>query len=99
MGFSYTQAAGRTMEAIEAACKRARQPGETSTNEFWEGRARYFFEIDRQDQPDGGIRGEVHLTWDNAKGTGWARLVSTFAIDGRGRVVRGPALFHKAAQE
>jgi len=96
MGFSYTYEAGRTMGGIERACAASRPDGETSSNVFFTNGRRYFYEITRRDQDDGGLRGEIHLTWTDEQGQEWCRRVGDFRIDGRGRVVRGPALFRRA---
>lgn len=96
MGFSYTYDAGRTMGGIEESCKATRPEGEHSSNVFFANGRRYFYEITRRDQKDGGIIGEIHLTWTDEDGKEWCREVGTFKIDGKGRVVRGPALFRQA---
>jgi hypothetical protein len=93
MGWLCTTAAARTMEVIAAACAASRkQHGEQQTsNVFFANRQRYFYEISRRDQSDGGIAGTIYL----CLGEDHCRKVSTFRIDGAGRVVRGPALFKR----
>jgi len=86
------------MDAIEAACAQSRKEnGEMKTsNFFYANGKRYFYEISRRDQPDGGIAGTINLIWTDAEGKDWCRKVGTFRIDGKGRVVRGPKLFREA---
>ncbi len=93
MGWSYRSDAGRTMDAIEAACKQTREPhGETCSNTFFVGGKRYFYETSRRDQVDGGIAGTIYRCLPNEM----CRRVGTFRISGDGRVVRGPKLFRRA---
>jgi hypothetical protein len=96
MGFSYTAAAGRMMAGIEVACAATRPEEETATNVFFVNGKRYFHEIVRRDQKDGGIIGTINLTWTDEDGQEWCRQTGTFRIDGRGRLVRGPTLFKQA---
>jgi hypothetical protein len=93
MGWSSSQAASRTMDAIEQACRKQQAAlGNPSSNVFFVGDRRYFYEVTRRDQPDGGICGSIQL----CVGEGYARQVGTFRIDGQGRIVRGPAFFKRA---
>ncbi len=92
VGYSYSAAASRTMDKIEAAC-RATRPGEASSNAYFVNGRRYFFEVVRRDQPDGGLRGAIWL----CIGETHARRVGYFRINGNGRVERGPKLFKEAA--
>jgi hypothetical protein len=97
MGWSHTQAAGRTLDRIEEACSRSRlaNGGGATSNVFYAGGKRYFYEVSRRDQPDGGIAGAIYLSPPDAD---WARKVGTFRLDGHGDVVRGPGLFKRAAR-
>jgi hypothetical protein len=95
MGWCYAADAGRTLERVEAACRATRGEGETSSNVFRANGKRYFYQVTHRSQADGGICGTVWLTWEDEDGE-WARQVSSFRIDGRGRVVRGPKLFKDA---
>lgn len=99
MGYSYTELAGRVMDAVEAACRESRRGKgeEQSSNVFYSGDKHYFFEVTRKDRKDGGVGGTIHLAWDDDKGS-WARQVGTFAIDGSGKLLRGPALFKRAVE-
>ncbi len=99
MGWCCSQAAADTMDRIRAACKRSQQQAGLDISEggsnafFLPNGSSYFFEITRRDQPDMGIRGTVCK--DTAPG--WCRRAGSFHIDGKGRVVRGPAFFKRAA--
>jgi len=97
MGWSCSRAADRTIDAIETACSRSRleNKGDAVSNVFYTNGKRYFYEISRRDQPDGGIAGAIFLSPPDVD---WCRKVGTFRIDGAGRVVRGPALFKRAAR-
>jgi hypothetical protein len=94
MGWGYRQTAGRTLDAIEAACEASRGgTGETASNVFFARGRRYFYQVTRRGLPDGGISGAVYLA---PEGADWCRKVGAFRVDGEGRVVRGPALFRLA---
>jgi hypothetical protein len=94
MGFSVTVEAARAMDAVEAACAASRTPyGEVTSNVFFANGRRYFYEVTRRDQPDGGIAGTVFLA---PPGSPYCIAVGRFRIAGAGRVIRGPALFRRA---
>jgi hypothetical protein len=82
------------MKRIAAACHATTLPhdGGKTSNRFYVGDKQYFYEITGRDQPDNGIRGTIHLCWDEA-GKQWARKVGSFRITGRGECIRGPKLF------
>ena len=83
MGYCYTHKAGRVLERFAAEhCT------DGSSNVYSHRGGRYFFEVTRRDQPDGGIRGTIHRFVGNSR----ARKVGTFAIDGQGKVLRGPSI-------
>ncbi len=93
MGWSHTSAAGQTLRSIEERCRQTREGKEdASTNTYYVGESRRFYEVERCDQPDGGIVGEIHEMFDRG-GRTWCRLIDTFRIDGSGAVMRGPELF------
>ncbi len=96
MGFSYTFAAGVTMTKIERACMASRhgKEDEKISNVFHANGRSYFYELRRRDRADGGLGGEIRLYLPDGV---HVRKVGTFRIDGKGRVVRGPALFRDAA--
>jgi hypothetical protein len=98
MGWSYTATAGRTMDKIAEACKRTRvgTQDETTSNVFRVAGKRYFYEVERQDQTDGGIVGEIWQSYERDRQS-FARRTGVFRIDGQGRFVRGPKLFREAA--
>ncbi len=82
MGFGYRVDAGKTEEAWSAIC--AKQNGSSNTYEV-DGVV-YFYEVDRKDQPDGGLRGAVWQIMPD----GLARSKGRFSIAGDGSVVRWP---------
>lgn len=93
MGWCCSTAADETLARIERAAAVSREgTGERSHNVFYCGGRRYFFEVTRRDQVDGGITGAIFLTEGDM-----ARKVGSFKIDGRGRLIRGPKLFRDAA--
>ena len=97
MGYSYTYAASAAMDRIERACKASREQrsdDDGASNTFFANGKRYFYELRRRDRPDGGLGGEIWVTLPDGV---HCRKVGTFVIDGRGRVLRGPALFRNAA--
>ena len=81
------------MDVIRQAClEQQKQRGEKSSNVFWGPRGkRYFWEITRRDQWDGGICGTIHLDLGAV-----CRKAGTFRIDGGGKLSRGPAFFRNA---
>jgi hypothetical protein len=91
VGWSCTARAHEALEKIRAACKQT-QKDDPSSNAFHIGGKRYFYEVTRRDQPDGGVSGTLWL----CVGEHHAWKVGTFRIDGQGEVVRGPKLFRDA---
>ena len=82
MGYCTTREAGRTLDLLDAYCRK--QDG--SSNVWTYKGKKYFYDITRADQPDGGICGSVALCLpDNM-----CREVGRFKIDGEGNVVRFP---------
>lgn len=89
MGFAYSNAAGRVIDAIDREIQ-AQNPNGCS-NEWRDAKgARYFYEIARKDQPDGGLRGTIHKFEGE---TSMARRVGRFQITGDGRMLGAPAHF------
>jgi hypothetical protein len=88
MGWSYSQAAGRTLDAIEAACKASREgTGETAANVFFARGRRYFYQVSRREMNDGGISGTVYLA---PPGEGWCRKAGGSASTGGGEWSAAP---------
>lgn len=91
MGFGYTNDAGRVLDAIDAQVRKESDArGERSSNVYQDARGnRYFYEVARKDQPDGGIRGTVH----KMVGESQAIRVGYFQVTGDGRLLRAPGHF------
>lgn len=90
MGWSCSAAAGRTLEAIQAACVAS-----TGSQNTWEepGRAPCFFELDSTEHDDGAITGDVFRM---APGTSRCRATTRFRIEADGRLSIGPRFFRGA---
>lgn len=83
MGFGYTNKAGDVLDRFEAKhCIHG------SSNVFHNNGNRYFFEVTRRDQKDGGICGSIHKFLPG----NMARQTGTFRINGDGTVKRGPKI-------
>jgi len=89
MGWSYSQAAGRIMDAWTQACIKS-----TGSQNCWEqeNKKRYFWETSRTEWPDGSITGTIF----RFVGGEHVRRSGTFRINGDGSIERAPA-FLKAA--
>lgn len=85
MGYSYTDAAGKVLDAWSNACRKQTN----SSNDFIHGDCRYFFEESREDQSDGGIVGEVFrkLNANNCVSIGIFRVRGDGTIDHMPRVL------------
>lgn len=97
MGFSYRTDAGRVEKAWQEGCRA--QTG--SSNTFEDKGVRYFYELSRRDQPDGGICGTI---WKSVpppvgKDGDYYSKVGTFKIDGNGNIVRAPRKLKEFAAE
>jgi len=90
MGYSMTKAASDTLDIIKRELTK-NYPDEKKTQTGWKVRDNsYFFEVERQDQKDGGILGNVwKLTDDGSRCT---ICGEGFRITGDGLVARFPAL-------
>lgn len=92
MGWICSWAADGKLQRIAKACAATRPADDKSSNVYYVGQRRYFYEVTRRDQNDNGIVGTIHLCLpDNM-----ARQVGTFRIDTFGKVTRGPRLFREA---
>lgn len=92
MGYGYTTDAGRVLDRIDAQVrKEAEARGEKPSNVYQDAKGnRYFYEVARKDQPDGGIRGSIH----KFVGENLAKRVGGFHITGDGRVMNAPGHFY-----
>lgn len=82
MGYSKSREAGRTLDLLDTLC---RQQNKSSNTWEYKGK-KYFYDITRKDQPDGGVRGTVH----ECIGDEFAKQVGYFNIDGDGIIVKFP---------
>ena len=82
MGFSYTNKAGQVLDQMTSK--------DGPSNEVKVGVRRFFWEVDRVDQPDGGIKGSIYEI-----AHGMAEHKGRFHIDGKG-VIKAPLFFRKA---
>jgi hypothetical protein len=91
MGYCYNNEAGRVMDRIDKAI---RAQGGESSNVYHDGKGtRYFYEVARKDQPDGGLRGTIHKMLPE----NMAVRVGRFAISGDGKRITAPAHFKALA--
>lgn len=82
MGYCTSNASGNTLDLLENLCRKQNKSGNK-----WDYKGKqYFFEIDRKDQPDGGIKGSVAL----CAGETIARDAGRFHIDGDGIILKFP---------
>ncbi len=95
MGWSCRADAGRTMNALEKACRE--QTGMSSN--YMDGGREYFWESSRREHADGAITGSIMLMLEKRPdGSGTCRKVGTFRIEPDGTVRRGPAILKQAAK-
>jgi hypothetical protein len=86
-GYSMTAQASRAIKDLMKLLRNENEPSSPSktarlgTNEWKRGKDVYFYELETEDQDDGGIKGEV------IKGT---KSIGSFHIDGNGYVVKFP---------
>jgi len=86
-GYSMTEKSSRSLKALMKALGNENEPGLSpktkglGSNEWVRGKDTYFYELERDDQEDGGIKGEV------IKGT---KSIGSFHIDGNGYIVKFP---------
>ena len=78
MGYSCTAKAGDTLDALMTLLQGKDEP---SSNTWTANGKTYFYEVDRIEQEDGGITGEVILTKGDT-----GRKIGSFRINGDGRV-------------
>ena len=88
MGWSCSEAAGKTMELWCAACSAATE----STNVFRDNGEVFFWEVDSKEWEDGRITGTIQKMVDKDSCVPWGR----FQIEPTGRVSRGPRFLMKA---
>lgn len=82
MGYSTSNESGNTLDLLENLCRTQNKSG----NKWNYKGKQYFFEIDRKDQPDGGIKGSVAL----CVGENSASDAGRFHIDGDGIILKFP---------
>ena len=87
MGFSYRVEAGKAEDKLSAAC--VKSTGSSNTFKSRSGNSTAFYEVDRVDQPDGGIAGKVNVV-DRA---GFVTSSARYRINGDGVLISGPGFF------
>jgi hypothetical protein len=82
MGYSASREAFRTLEALDVVCRK-----HSGMSNVWDYKGkRYMYEIDRKDQKDDGIKGDV----SEFVGETSAKRLGKFHVDGDGIIVKFP---------